>query len=41
MEQISLVNAKMINSKYELGDVVNVEVQSKEFGRIATMNAKT
>lgn len=40
VEQISLVNAKMIDSKYEIGDVVNVEVQSKEFGRIATQNAK-
>ena len=40
VDQISLVNAKMINSKYEIGDVVNIEVQSKEFGRIATQNAK-
>ena len=40
VEQISLVNAKMINSKYEIGDIVNIEVQSKEFGRIATQNAK-
>ena len=40
VEQISLVNAKMINSKYEIGDAVNIEVQSKEFGRIATQNAK-
>ena len=40
VEQISLVNAKMINSKYEIGDVVNIEVQSKEFGRIATQNVK-
>ena len=40
VEQISLVNAKMINSKYEIGDVVNIEAQSKEFGRIATQNAK-
>ena len=40
VEQISLVNAKMIDSKYEIGDIVNVEVQSKEFGRIATQNAK-
>lgn len=38
--QISLANAKMIDSKYELGDIVNVEVKSKEFGRIATQNAK-
>lgn len=40
VEQISVVNAKMIDSKYEPGDIVNVEVQSKEFGRIATQNAK-
>ncbi len=40
VEQISLVNAKMVDSKYEIGDVVNIEVQSKEFGRIATQNAK-
>ena len=40
IEQISLVNAQMINKKYELGDVVQVEVKSKEFGRIATQNAK-
>lgn len=38
--EISLANAKMIDSKYELGDVVNVEIHSKEFGRIATQNAK-
>jgi len=30
----------MEDSKYELGDIVNVEVKSKEFGRIATQNAK-
>ena len=38
--EISLVNAKMIDSKYELEDIVNIEVKSKEFGRIATQNAK-
>lgn len=38
--QISLANAKMIDSKYELEDIVNIEVKSKEFGRIATQNAK-
>lgn len=38
--QISLANAKLIDSKYELDDIVNVEIQSKEFGRIATQNAK-
>ena len=40
VEEISLVNAKTIDSKYELDDIVNVEVKSKEFGRIATQNAK-
>lgn len=38
--EISLSNARMMDSKYELGDIVNVEIKSKEFGRIATMNAK-
>ena len=38
--QISLMSAKMIDSKYEVGDIVNIEVKSKEFGRIATQNAK-
>ena len=40
VEEISLVNAKMIDSKYEEGDIVNIEVISKDFGRIATQNAK-
>lgn len=38
--EISLANAQMIDSTYQLGDVVNQEVKSKEFGRIATQNAK-
>ncbi|MDY3919560.1 MAG: transcription termination factor NusA [Candidatus Limivivens sp.] len=38
--EISLTNAKMLDSKYELGDIVNIEIKSKEFGRIATQNAK-
>ena len=40
VEQISLVNAQMIDPKFELGDIVQIEVKSKEFGRIATQNAK-
>lgn len=40
VEEISIINAKMIDSKYEAGDIVNIEVKSKEFGRIATQNAK-
>ncbi|MCI5995468.1 MAG: transcription termination factor NusA [Blautia sp.] len=38
--EISLANAKLIDSKYDLGDIVNVEIKSREFGRIATQNAK-
>ena len=38
--QISVTNAKMIDSSYEVGDIVNIPIQSKEFGRIATQNAK-
>jgi transcription termination/antitermination protein NusA len=38
--QISLEKAKAANSAYEAGDVVNVRIDSKEFGRIATQNAK-
>ena len=38
--EISLADARMMHSQYTLGDVVNVEVKSKQFGRIATQNAK-
>ena len=38
--EISLSNAKMMDSKYELGDIVQVPIQSKQFGRIPTQNAK-
>ncbi len=38
--QISLEDAWKISKKYQLDDVVSVEVKSKEFGRIATQNAK-
>ncbi len=38
--QISLEDAQEISKRYKLGDLVNVEVKSKEFGRIATQNAK-
>ena len=40
VEEISLIDAQMINGKYSVGDIVRVEVKSKEFGRIATQNAK-
>ena len=38
--QISLTDAKMMNPKYEVGDTVQIPLDSKKFGRIATQNAK-
>ncbi len=38
--EISLADAKMKDSHFELGDIVNVEIKSKEFSRIAAQNAK-
>lgn len=38
--QISLEDAKKISIKAAVGDVIHVEIKSKEFGRIATQNAK-
>ena len=40
LEEISLEKAKEIDSKYELGDVVQIPIESKSFGRIATQNEK-
>ena len=38
--EISLIDAKKISKKYEAGDIVNIEVTPKNFGRIAAMTAK-
>jgi N utilization substance protein A len=38
--EISLAEAKMINASFEVGDIVQIPVESKDFGRIATQNAK-
>jgi N utilization substance protein A len=38
--QICLEDAKKLSSSVKVGDVLNVEIKSKEFGRIATMSAK-
>ncbi len=38
--QISLADAKKISRSAKVGNVINVEVKSKEFGRIAAQNAK-
>lgn len=40
VEQISLEDAQAIDGKYEIGDIVQIPVESKSFGRIATQNAK-
>ena len=36
VEQISLADAKMIDPSYEIGDIVQIPVESKSFGRSAT-----
>ena len=38
--EISLAAAKLIDSRYELDDIIQEEVKSKEFGRITTQNAR-
>ena len=40
LEQISLEDAKNIDGKYDIGDIVQIPIESKSFGRIATQNAK-
>ncbi len=40
VEQISLEDAREIDDSFELGDIVQIPVESKSFGRIATQNAK-
>jgi len=38
--QIALADAQKISAKASVGDVIHIEIKSKEFGRIATQNAK-
>jgi len=38
--QIALEDAIELSKKAQVGDILNVEIKSKEFGRIATQNAK-
>ena len=40
VEEISVEDAREIDSRYDIGDVVQISVESKSFGRIATTNAK-
>lgn len=37
---ISLAEARRINANYEIGDIVEIEVTPRNFGRIAAQNAK-
>ena len=38
--QISLADARMKGAKFDLGDIVQIPIDSHDFGRIATQNAK-
>ena len=38
--EISLEDAKSIDDKYQIGDIVNIEITPKNFGRIAAQTAK-
>lgn len=38
--EISLIDAKNIDSKYEIGDVAKIETTPRDFGRIAAQTAK-
>lgn len=38
--QISVEKAKMIDPSYEIGDIVNIEITTKDFGRIAAQRAR-
>lgn len=39
--EISLEDAKMRDARYELGDIVNIKVTPKNFGRIAAQHARS
>ena len=38
--QIALEDARELSQKAQVGDILNVEIKAREFGRIATQNAK-
>src|SRR5699024_5220898 len=40
VSEISLIEAKKLNSLYEIGDTVPIEVTPKNFGRIAAQTAR-
>lgn len=40
LTQVSLAEAKLLDPRHVYGDIIRVNINSKEFGRIATQNAK-
>ena len=38
--QISLEKAMMMNSKYDLGDIINIQITKKDYRRIAAQRAR-
>jgi N utilization substance protein A len=40
IEEISIEDAKELNPRYQLGDIVDIEVTPKKFGRVAAQAAK-
>ena len=38
--EISLEDARKIDKNYNIGDIVNIEIKPKDFGRIAAQKAK-
>ena len=38
--EICLEDARKINKRYKVGDIVNIEIKPKDFGRIAAQKAK-
>lgn len=40
LNEISLEDAKALNPKYQLGDLIDIEVTPKSFGRVAAQSAK-
>lgn len=40
MDEISLQEAKAINASYEVGDIAEIAIDPKDFGRVAAQNAK-
>lgn len=40
LDEITLAEAQNINASYQVGDIVEIEIDPKDFGRVAAQNAK-